>query len=123
MKRLVWIAVGAATAVVVIRKGVALSERYLPAGTRDLVGTMGRVVAAARTARTEFMAGIADREEELRRDLIGDVDIEALRSGHKQSRAAHARDPRSRRASRGWADRPTEDPEDDGDDGLPYSFF
>ena len=113
MKRLVWIAVGAVAAVVVIRKGAALSERYLPAGARDAVGTVGRVASAAHTARTEFVAGIAEREEELRRDLIGDVDVEALRSGRNRSRS---RD-RSRAA------RATEDPEDDGDGGLPYSFY
>ena len=120
MKRLVWVAAGAVTAVIVIRKGAALSERYLPAGTRDVVGTVGRVAAAARTGRTEFMAGIADREEELRRDLIGDVDVEALRSSRQRSRTERSRELRSRQA---WAARPTEDPEDDGDDGLPYSFF
>jgi hypothetical protein len=123
MKRLVWIAVGAAAAVVVIRKGAALSERYVPAGTRDALGTVGRVASAARTVRSEFLTGIAEREEELRHDLIGDVDVEALRVERERARAGGASGPRARRASRGWADGPTEDPEDDGDDGLPYSFF
>jgi hypothetical protein len=123
MKRLVWIAVGAAAAVVVIRKGSALSERYLPAGTHDALGTVGRVASAARTVKSEFLTGIAEREQELRHDLIGDVDVEALRGERERARAAGASGPRARRATRAWADSPTEDPEDDGDDGLPYSFF
>ena len=123
MKRLVWIAIGAAVTVVVIRKGAELSERYLPAGARDAVGTVGRVTSAARTAKTEFLAGLAEREAELRHDLIGDVDVEALRSESARDRADRAHDVRTARTGRGWADGPTEDPEDDGDDGLPYSFF
>ncbi|PVU81108.1 hypothetical protein DDP54_17280 [Cellulomonas sp. WB94] len=123
MKRLVWIAIGAAVTVVVIRKGAELSERYLPAGARDAAGTVGRVASAARTVKTEFLAGIAEREVELRHDLIGDVDVEALRSERARDRADRTHAPRATRAGRGWADGPTEDPEDDGDDGLPYSFF
>jgi hypothetical protein len=103
MKRLVWISIGAATTVMVIRKGAALSERYLPAGTRDALGTVGRVASAVRTLKSQFLAGMSEREEELRHDLIGDVDIDALRSERKR------------------ADRPTHDPADDDD--LPYSFF
>jgi hypothetical protein len=123
MKRLFWIAIGAAVTVVVIRKGAALTERYLPAGARDAAGTLGRVASAARTVKTEFLAGLAEREDELRHDLIGDVDVEALRSERARGRAGRAHAPRATRAGRGWADGPTEDPEDDGDDGLPYSFF
>ena len=129
MKRLFWIAIGAAITVVVIRKGAALSEHYVPAGARDAAGTLGRVATAARTVKTEFLAGLAEREAELRHDLIGDVDVEALRSERARSRADRVDAPRAgragraTRAGRGWADGPTEDPEDDGDDGLPYSFF
>ncbi|NMM17670.1 MAG: hypothetical protein HHJ14_11250 [Cellulomonas sp.] len=123
MKRLFWIAIGAAVTVVVIRKGAALSERYLPAGARDAAGTLGRVTTAARTVKTEFLAGLAEREAELRHDLIGDVDVEALRSERARDRADALRAGRATRAGRGWADGATEDPEDDGDDGVPYSFF
>lgn len=123
MKRLFWIAIGAAVTVVVIRKGAALTERYVPAGARDAAGTLGRVATAARTAKSEFLAGLAEREDELRHDLIGDVDVEALRSERARDRAGHAHAPRAARTGRGWADGPTEDPEDDGDDDLPYSFF
>jgi len=123
MRRLVWIAIGAAVTVVVIRKGAELSERYLPAGARDAAGTVGRVAGAARTLKTEFLAGISEREAELRHDLIGDVDVEALRAERVRGRADRTSAPRATRAGRGWADGPTEDPEDDGDDGLPYSFF
>ncbi|MGV8977541.1 MAG: hypothetical protein ACOH17_05805 [Cellulomonas sp.] len=120
MKRLVWVAIGAAATVLVIRKGAALSEQYLPAGARDAAGTLGRVASAARTVKTEFLAGLAEREAELRHDLIGDVDVDALRSERARGRADRTHAPR---AGRGWADGPTEDPEDDGDGGLPYSFF
>jgi len=126
MKRLFWIAIGAAVTVVVIRKGAALTERYVPAGARDAAGTLGRVATAARTAKSEFLAALAEREDELRHDLIGDVDVEALRSERARDRAGRAgrtHAPRAPRTGRRWADGPTEDPEDDGDDGLPYSFF
>jgi len=123
MKRLFWIAIGAAVTVVVIRKGAALTERYVPAGARDAAGTLGRVATAARTAKSEFLAALAEREDELRHDLIGDVDVEALRSERARDRAGRTHAPRATRTGRRWADGPTEDPQDDGDDGLPYSFF
>ena len=124
MKRLVWIAIGAAVTVVVIRKGAELSERYLPAGARDAVGTVGRVTSAARTAKTEFLAGLAEREAELRTALLGDdADLDEIRS---KGRAAWAelrgsRGPaaQSRRVPPAWASDQLEDPDDD--DG--YAFF
>lgn len=134
MKRLLWVAVGAGLAVVVARRSRAVAEHYLPPGAADALGVAGRVTVAARTAVSEFRLGLAEREEQLRHDLIGDVDIEALRADRDRARAESAfpddagaptrptgADRRARRASRGWADQPTEDP-DDGDGDLPYSF-
>ncbi|WP_448060686.1 hypothetical protein [Cellulomonas hominis] len=151
MKRLFWVAVGVAGAVVVIRRAGDLSERYLPAGATGALGTVGRVALALGTARSEFAAGLAEREAQLRHDLIGDVDIDALRTerderrradragepgdtadpdrtGHGHRRggrpdtAAARAEARARRAARGWEHEPTEDsPDDEGE--LPYSFY
>ncbi len=145
MKRLFWVAVGVAGAVVVIRRAGDLSERYLPAGATGALGTVGRVAQALGTARSEFAAGLAEREAQLRHDLIGDVDVDAIRTerderrradraehterpGHGHRRggrpdpAAARAEARARRAARGWEHEPTEDsPDDEGE--LPYSFY
>jgi hypothetical protein len=75
---------------------------------------------------------MAEREQQLRDDLLGDVDVDALRAARAERRAAAeaeedaAEDARERartdRARRGWADEPTEDP-DDGEGDLPYAFY
>jgi hypothetical protein len=84
---------------------------------------------------------MAEREAQLRHDLVGDVNVDALRAERRAARAAAAeedaagavppawhRDPEAReaaraaRARRGWADEPTDDPADEDGD-LPYSFY
>jgi hypothetical protein len=79
---------------------------------------------------------MAEREQQLRDDLLGDVDVDALRAARADRRAAagaerdvaaeasqEAREQaRSDRARRGWAEEPTEDP-DDGEGDLPYAFY
>jgi len=125
VKRLFWIVVGAGLAVTVARRSRVLAERYLPPGTTDALGLVGTVAAAMRTARSEFVVGIAEREDQLRHDLVGDVDVEALRADRDRRRAATSRADdtrgRARRTGRDWASEPTDDPDDDDGD-LPYSF-
>lgn len=169
MSRLLWVAVGAAAAVAGAKR-LGLLDDVLgsTAGTSGASGAPPRGTAAtaaqaARTAfragaatagavrslsdaRREFLAGMAEREEQLRHDLVGDVDVDALRAERDARRAAAAREhasearhdgttppswhgdaedreaARAARARRGWADEPTDDPADEDGD-LPYSFY
>lgn len=173
MSRLLWVAVGAAAAVAGAKRLGLLDDLTGPAthgahadGARP-AGAAGTAAATATTAaravrtafragattagavrslsdaRREFRTGMAEREAQLRFDLVGDVDVDAIRAERADRRAAtreaeHAgsgtvppawhRDPEARdearreRARRGWADEPVEDPAD-GDGDVPYSFY
>ena len=118
MRRLVWIGVGVVVTVVVIRKGRAILDAYVPAGATEAVSSAARFGAALRTVRSEFVAGMAERERQLRHDLVGDADLDKLRA-ERPERVADLK--------RTWASSkpsardlgPTEDPDDD--DG--YTFF
>ncbi|NHT16204.1 hypothetical protein [Cellulomonas sp. IC4_254] len=171
MSRLLWVAVGAAAAVAGAKRLGLLddltgssSARGAHAGASGAAGTAQATAStAARAVRTafragattagtvrslsdarrEFRTGMAEREAQLRHDLVGDVDVDAIRAERAGRRAAarqdehdaHGavppawhRDPEARdaaraaRARRGWADEPTDDPADDDGD-LPYSFY
>ncbi|HUX69987.1 MAG TPA: hypothetical protein VMV41_05715 [Cellulomonadaceae bacterium] len=65
--------------------------------------------------RSDFLVAFHEREDLLRHELVGDVDIAAV----KADRAARSA-PGARRPSAGGRGAPV-DPDDDGD--LPYSFF
>ena len=116
MRRLVWIGVGVVVTVVVIRKGRAVVDAYVPAGATDAVSSAARFGSALRTVRSEFVTGMAERERQLRHDLVGDVDVDQLRA-ERPERVADLR--RSVRKPRTVDYGPTEDPDDD--DG--YTFF
>jgi hypothetical protein len=169
MSRLLWVAVGAvAAAAGAKRLGLLDDLTGAPAGhgahAEGAAGTArATATTAARAARTafragattagavrslsdarrEFRTGMAEREAQLRHDLVGDVDVDAIRAERAGRRAADReaehdaggavppawhRDPEAReaaraaRARRGWADEPTDDPAD-GDGDLPYSFY
>lgn len=170
MSRLLWVAVGAVAAVAGAKRLGLLDDALGTTGGRPgtIHGTTGGTAAtaaqAARTAfragaatagavrslsdaRREFRAGMAEREAQLRHDLVGDVDVDALRAERDARRAADreagrtargdasgtippawhgdAEDreaARAARARRGWADEPTDDPADEDGD-LPYSFY
>jgi hypothetical protein len=144
MARLLWVAVGAAAAVAGARRlgligvpeaGPTGAGGGAAAGARAAFRTMSSAAGAARAladARREFSVGMAEREQQLRDDPLGDVDVDALRAARAERRAAaeseedaaeDAREQaRTARARRGWADEPTEDPAD-GDGDLPYAFY
>lgn len=169
MSRLLWVAVGAVAAVAGAKRlGLLDDLTGAPAGhgahAEGAAGTArATATTAARAARTafragattagavrslsdarrEFRTGMAEREAQLRHDLVGDVDVDAIRAERAGRRAADReaehdaggavppawhRDPEAReaaraaRARRGWADEPTDDPAD-GDGDLPYSFY
>lgn len=132
MKRLFWIGVGAAAAVVAIRKVGDLVDRHTPPGVAQAVGVIGGLRGALRAARSEFTAGLAERETELRHDLLGDVDLDeartrtdAWRAERREARAQHrpsGRGPRRGRHADALTEGAAEDPGDD-DGELGYSFF
>ncbi len=106
MSRLLWVAVGATAAVAGARRlglldGVtgapSTGAHGAHAGGRPASGAAGTAARAARTAfragattagavrslsdvRREFLAGMAEREQQLRHDLVGDVDVAAIRA-------------------------------------------
>lgn len=138
MKRLFWIGVGAVAAVVVIRKSGDLIERHTPPGVARAAGVVTGCGAALRAARTEFTAGLAEREAELRHDLLGDVDLDEARARTEARRAQRSGARRSPQAPSGHPGRahaandqapdgdtePTSDvAQDQDDDDLGYSFF
>ena len=116
-RRLTWLAVGVVVTVVVLRKGRSVVDTYLPAGTTDAIDGAQRVSRAVATLKSDFLAAMAEREQELRHDLVGDVDVEALRA-ERPERVANLRRTWSSRRGEDWSG-PTEDPDDD--DG--YTFF
>lgn len=162
MSRLLWVGVGAAAAVAGAKRLGLLDP--LTGGSEagaHSAGSPGAASTTARAARTafragattagavrnlsdarrEFSAGMAEREAQLRHDLVGDVDVDAIRTERAAHKAAarEDRDPsgtvppawhhdaeardeaRQARSRRGWADEPTDDPRD-GDGDLPYAF-
>lgn len=142
MKRLFWIAVGAVATVVVIRKTGDLVERHTPPGVTRAAGVVAGCGAALRSARAEFTAGLAEREAELRHDLLGDVDLDEARTRTEArrarragaSRAPHAGTPGAPHASSGSpadaatgrapdSDAASDVAQDPDDDDLGYSFF
>lgn len=132
MKRLFWISVGAAAAVLVIRKAGDLIERHTPPGVAHAAGVVSGLSGVLRTARTEFTAGFAEREAELRHDLLGDVDLDEARTRTDAWRAGRG-DSTRRRPSRGsprtaggvgrHPDDSAELAQDDDDGDLGYSFY
>jgi hypothetical protein len=160
MRRLFWVGVGAAAAVAGARRlglldgltgdaahaahsaraGGGRSTAAQAARTAFRAGaTTAGAVRSLSDARRAFTAAVAEREQQLRHDLVGDVDVDAIRAERAERRAAAADtsgavppawhpDPEAReatrrsRARRGWADEPTDDPAD-GDGDLPYSFY
>jgi hypothetical protein len=117
-RRLTWLAVGVVVTVIVIRKGRAVVDAYLPAGTTDAIDGAQRVSHAVTSFRSTFRTAMAEREQELRHDLVGDVDVDALRA-ERPERVANVKRAWSSRRGDDWAAGPTEDPDDD--DG--YTFF
>jgi hypothetical protein len=135
MRRLFWIGVGAVAAVVVIRKAKGLIDEHTPPGVAQAAGVVSGLGGALRSARKEFSAGLAEREAELRSDLLGDVDLDEARTRTDEWRAE--RRERGETRTRPWAARSdakdrrgrhsgaaSEDiAQDPGDGELGYSFY
>jgi len=145
MKRLFWIGVGSVVTVVVIRKVRGLIDAHTPPGVAQAAGVVSGLGGALRSARSEFSAGLAEREAELRHDLLGDVDLDEARERtdswradrHERRGAGHGRswpassDAKTRpgRHTGATPEVPTraapagEIAQDPGDGELGYSFF
>lgn len=124
MRRLFWVGVGVGATVVAIRYGRRLVARYVPRDAAQALDTASRVARAARGLRQEFVAGLAERERELRDALLGpDADLDAItekgRAAWAEQRGSRGSAAQARRVPSSWASGPLEDPDDD--DG--YAFF
>ena len=65
-RRLTWLVIGVVLTVVVVRKGRSVVDAYLPAGTTDAIDGAQRVSRAVASFRSDFLAAMAEREQELR---------------------------------------------------------
>ena len=70
MRRLFWLALGATAGVLVVRRATRAAQALTPAGLSDsLSGSLGQLAEAVREFTEEVREGMAEREEELRREL------------------------------------------------------
>jgi outer membrane murein-binding lipoprotein Lpp len=74
MKRLFWIAAGAAAGVLIARRLTRAANSFTPEGAADRVsGAVGNLSAAVRQFTEDVKAGMAERDAELR-DSLGIAD-------------------------------------------------
>jgi hypothetical protein len=108
MRRLFWMGVGAAGAIVVVQRVRRAAERLTPDGIAEQVVAAGRrTTSALREAVSEFRVATSTREAELVNALL----VEPEAGTVEELRAARAA---SRRT-----DRPVDDPlDDDGEDDF-----
>lgn len=126
MKRLLWFTAGVVVAVVVIQRGRQWYQSVVPEPAANTVDAVINTSHAVRTWADRFRVGRDEKEAELTAALVGDRDLAGLRAAapaHKVSLGAHLSPRENARAQahlqRQWADKPTEDPDDDD---LDYSF-
>ncbi len=124
MKRLFWVGVGVGLTVVAVRYSRRLVAQYVPRDAAQALDTATKVARTARGLKADFVAGLAEREAELRDALLGpDADLDALkekgRAAWAELRGSRGSAAQARRVPSSWAAGPLEDPDDD--DG--YAFF
>ena len=90
MKRLFWVAVGAGATVAALRKAREVTDKHVPAGARAALGTVAGLTTTAQRVRAEFSAGMAEREAQLRADLLAGADLTRSRATVDAGRAARA---------------------------------
>lgn len=131
MRRLVWVGVGVAVTVVVLRQGRKVVRRYGPAAAVDdataKVNDLGqRVTHVVRDFGDEFRAARAAREAELRASLLAEGQPEpdvtrAARAGQRDGRAGDRPEGRHR-ASGDAAAADGSLPTDPEDPDVGYAF-
>jgi hypothetical protein len=92
VRRLFWVGVGAATTVAALRKAREVTDRHVPAGARTALGAAAGLSGALQRARTELRTATAQREAELRADLLAGADLTRSRAtvdAWRAERAAH----------------------------------
>jgi len=126
MKRIFWVGVGVGIAVFVVRYGRTLMARYVPQDAAAALDTATKVTRTVQGVRTEFRAGVAERQAELLTALFGEgADLDEIRARGRAVRAARAQQRGVGRGERrgapgvGSPSGELEDPDDD--DG--YAFF
>lgn len=87
MSRLFWVGVGAAATVFALRKSRAVVQAHTPPGVSQAVGIIAGLNGTFKTAKAEFSTGLAEREAQLRHDLVGDADLDAARTRTDEWRA------------------------------------
>lgn len=121
MARLVWVALGAAGAVVAAEKARRVARRYTPAGVSEQVEAVGRRTSGAlQEAVAELRSAMAAREQELVTTLLvtpegGDAGAVRRRRATRDDDewpAERVSEPRHRSRPRGRVD----------DDDPPYDF-
>ncbi|MBC7291225.1 MAG: hypothetical protein H5T83_07805 [Actinotalea sp.] len=117
MRRLFWVAVGAAGAVVVARRLEETARRYTPAGVAERVEVAGeRTTQAMGNALERFRAARAEREQELLTTLLvtpEDGDPHAVFGRGRRERDAWEAATPSSAAGAGRSARPTGRVDDD----------
>ena len=89
MRRLFWVALGAAAGVLVVRKLSQTAQAYTPEG---IARSLGNVAEAIREAGDAVREGMAEREAELRVALGVDVgDLDATQAADLLERPAMPR--------------------------------
>ena len=104
MRRLLWAGVGAAATVATLRKVREVTDRHVPAGARSALGAAAGATTLVQRAVAEFRAGTAEREAELRADLLAGADLTRSRARVDAWRAE-----RAERAGRTGGHRPDDD--------------
>jgi hypothetical protein len=87
MRRLFWLGVGAAAAVVVARKLAATKEKYSPTGLLGQASVLAdKVTASIREIGADIRDGMAEREHELTAALLGESRAPAAGGGSRSVR-------------------------------------
>ncbi len=84
MRRLFWLGVGAAAAVVVARKLAATKQKYSPTGLLGQASSLAdKVGAAIREIGADIREGMSEREHELTEALLGESRAPAAARGSR----------------------------------------
>jgi hypothetical protein len=97
VRRLLWLAVGAAAVAGTVRVTRGAADRRVAAGVPGAPGAGGGLRTTVDRALAEFRAGTTEREAELRADLLAGADLPHARArvdawkAERAARAAHDR--------------------------------
>jgi len=90
VRRLFWVAVGAASTVATLRKAREVADRHVPPAARSALGAAAGASTLVQRAVDAFRVGTAEREAELRAELLAGADLPSSRARVDAWRAARA---------------------------------